>query len=51
MGVTHKFSFLSFAMGHFDCPITKKITESWEAPENSTFYVRMEGLPLGSAIL
>jgi hypothetical protein len=24
MGVTHKFSFFAFAMGHFDWPITKK---------------------------
>jgi hypothetical protein len=50
MGVAHKFSFFLLQWAILIGPSPKK-TESWEAPENSNFYVRMECLPFGSAII
>jgi hypothetical protein len=31
-----------------DWPITKKKAETWGAPQNSNFYVKLECLPFGS---
>jgi hypothetical protein len=45
MGCLPSSVFLS-VMGHFDWPITPKKQETWEARQNSTFFVRTSTFPL-----
>jgi hypothetical protein len=52
-GLHPKFcSFFLFycPMGHFEWDHHQKKIESWEASQNSSFYVRMDCLPFSSAI-